>query len=46
MTDIAYSLASDPTWMNGVNFGNVFIPESFFSDHSFYEKNNIPKNAD
>jgi len=32
--------------MNGVNFGNVFIPEDFFATKDFYEKNNIPKYAD
>ena len=33
-------------FMNGVNLGNVFIPESFYADVDFYKKNNIPKHAD
>ena len=37
---------SGVAWMNGVNFGNVFIPESFFADEDFYEANNIPRNAE
>ena len=37
---------SDIDFMNGVNFGNVFIPEDFFADNDFYQKWNIPKNAD
>ena len=28
-------------FMNGVNFGNVFIPEHFFADKTFYEANNV-----
>ena len=32
--------------MNGVNLGNVFIPEDLFADEDFYKKNGIPKVAD
>ena len=38
--------ATTDFFMNGVNFGNVFIPEDFFADDDFYSKYNIPKNAD
>ena len=34
------------SFMNGVNYGNIFIPEDFFADNDFYSKYNIPKNAD
>ena len=34
------------SFLNGVNYGNVFIPESFFADRDFYEKNNIPQVAE
>ena len=30
-------------FINGVNYGNTFIPESFFADHLFYSDNGIPK---
>ena len=33
-------------FMNGVNLGDVFIPEDFFADDDFYRKNGIPKVAD
>ena len=40
------NLADGFRFMNGVNLGNIFIPESFYADVDFYEKNNIPKHAD
>ena len=40
-----YQVTND-FFMNGVNFGNVFIPEDFFADDDFYSKYSIPKNAD
>jgi glucan 1,3-beta-glucosidase len=33
---------SQLSFINGVNYGNVFIPENFFADINFYQKNNIP----
>ena len=33
-------------FMNGVNLGDVFIPENFFADDEFFGKNGIPKVAD
>ena len=33
-------------FMNGVNFGNIFIPEDFFADDDFFGKNNVPKVTD
>ena len=34
------------TFVHGVNYGNVFIPEDFFADNIFFKKNNIPKVTD
>lgn len=36
---------ANTAFINGVNYGNVFIPENFFADQNFYEKNGIPKVA-
>ena len=30
-------------FLNGTNYGNVFIPENFFADAAFYQANAIPK---
>ena len=40
------SAEAGPVFMNGVNYGDVFIPEDFFADADFFEKNGIPKVAD
>lgn len=31
------------TFINGVNYGNVFIPEDFFADEDFFQKNGVQK---
>jgi len=33
-------------FINGVNYGNTFIPESFFADDAFYKPNGVSKVAD
>ena len=44
MSVIAETLGNN-TFINGVNYGNVFIPENFFADATFYQANGIPKVA-
>ena len=40
------SAEGGPAFVNGVNYGNVFIPEDFFATSEFYEKHRIPRVAD
>ena len=42
----SFSQSTATSFLNGVNYGNVFIPESFFADDAFYKKYNVSKVAD
>ena len=37
---------SSKPFINGVNYGNLFIPEDFFADDAFFKANGIPKVAE
>ena len=39
-------MTSTIPFLNGTNYGNIFIPESLFSDTEFYKKNGVSKVAD